>query len=159
MSAASAGYKVLVLPARPGSGVRDWLVPAAAVVEIVSADALVPGDPDAPDWLIGTREWRGLAVPTVRIGPTPADGAEAPDRRVRPYLAICPAAAGDPRLTFFAIESFGLPRLEQASAEILNEDPGELPFALALLRLKDRPVALADLAAIESRLLALEIAD
>jgi len=157
--------RVLLLPAlaRPEGGpgadpdaeAREWLLPAAAVAEIVSAQGLVPVGPEAPDWLIGTRPWRGVELPAVRLGELSAPSAADPGAARHPYLAICMGAAGDPGLPFFAIESpGGLPRLERVSVEILAEDAGEFPLALAALRLNGRPAAVVDLEALERRLIA-----
>jgi chemosensory pili system protein ChpC len=151
--------RVLLLShdASPEGGARDWLLPAAAVAEVVSAKSLAPPRPGAPRWLIGTGQWRGILLPAVRLGEPPVprgSGTRAPS--VHPYLAICRGLVGDPSLTFFAIESPRLPRLEKASAELLAKDEGdgESAFALAALRLNGRPAACVDLESVERSLLA-----
>ncbi len=121
----------------------------------MNAKGLAHSGPEVPDWLIGTREWRGIAVPAVRIARPPKVHAGSDGPRSHPYLAICLGAGGNPKLPFFAIESPGLPRMDLVGAEALAEDgeSDELPFALALLRLNGQPTALADLESLERRLL------
>jgi hypothetical protein len=155
VSRAPDTVRVLALP---GVDSREWLLPAVAVVEIVSAQGLEPADAAAPEWLIGSRQWRGVSVPTVRIGKAPRVAAGAGASRGHPYLAICLGASDNAALPFFAIESPGLPRMELVGAQSLVEDAeasaADHPFALALLSLNGRPAALADLRSLESRLLA-----
>jgi chemotaxis signal transduction protein len=158
VSRAAGTLRVLLLSngAGPEGGAWDWLLPAAAVAEVVSARSLAPPRAGAPGWLIGTGEWRGISLPAVRLGEPPRfPAARAHGPSVHPYLAICRGLVGDPALTYFAIESPRLPRLEQVGAESLSEDERDLesPLALAVLRLKGRPVTLVDLEAVERNLL------
>jgi hypothetical protein len=143
--------KVLLLPGDAAAGARDWMLPAPAVVEVVPGAAVEPAGLDAPDWLVGTRLWRGLALPVVRLGSVASDSGPGVSH---PYLAICVGVSGNASLPFFAVESRVLPKLEQLTPELLSDDPGEHPFALCLLRVKERPVALADLESVEWKLLA-----
>lgn len=137
--------RLLVLPGLASEG-RDWAIPAAAVAEIVRGEAPIPPSPAAPAWSIGYRDWRGIRVPAVRLG--------APGRRETAYLTVCLGATADPAVPFFALETPRLPRLERVGAEDLAEDadPGEREFVLAWMRLRGRPLALADLERIERAL-------
>jgi chemotaxis signal transduction protein len=151
--------RVLLLSNVAGSesGDPDWLIPAPAVAEVVSAKRLAPPRSGAPDWLIGTGEWRGISVPAVRLGEPPGPAlADTHGPRVHPYLAICRGLVGDPSLTFFAIESPTLPRLDRVGADLLSADEGaeERAFAVVALRLKGRPVILVDLESLERSLIA-----
>jgi chemotaxis signal transduction protein len=159
VSRGPGALRVLLLSdvAGPEAGGSDWLLPAAAVAEVVGAKGLAPPPPGAPGWLIGTGEWRGISLPAVRLGAPPvppSSGARGP--RVHPYLAICRGLVGDPALTFFAIESPRLPRLEQADMADLSEGSGDSDsaFVLAALCLKGQPANLVDLESLERSLLA-----
>jgi chemotaxis signal transduction protein len=157
MSRGTGGLRVVLLPATPGAGEAawEWMLPVAAVAEIVRSEGLAPPGPGAPDWLIGTCEWRGLVLPAVRLGaPPPSPELVADRRRLRPYLAICLGARRDPLLPFFAVECLGLPRLEGVAAEMLVPVQGERPFALAALQINGRPASVLDLDSVEGRLLA-----
>ncbi len=159
MSRETGTLRVLLLPraADPRGGDLDLILPAAAVAEVVSAKSLAPPRSGAPGWLIGTGEWRGIGLPAVRLGEPPARGrARAHGPSVHPYLAICRGLLGEPSLTFFAVESPILPRLERVGPEILSEDDGDgsSAFAVAVLRLKGRPASLLDLESVERSLLA-----
>ena len=137
---------------------RDWAIPAAAVAEVVRAEDLTPPAPGGPEWLLGTRDWRGIRLPAVLLTADPEGRSrKGQGRWAAGYLAVCRGLTGDPSLPFFAIGSPGLPRLKSVTLERLTEDTdqGEREFSLAPMSLEGRPLALVDLERIERALLAL----
>lgn len=86
-----------------------WLVPAAAVLEVV-ADAPTSGLPATPCWLLGLVTWRSRELPAV----TPTCAAGSPSGT--PRLLICVGPAGDAGVGLFAVRAGAHPRLEMVGA-------------------------------------------
>ncbi|NKN32856.1 chemotaxis protein CheW [Marichromatium bheemlicum] len=138
--------RVMLLPTRG----RDLLVPASAVAEIVSADAVQPRS-GAPEWLLGELQWRGRRVPAVAFTPSPAGQGRG---RAHARVVVCFMPEGNPALPFVALYSRGMPRLERAASANLVAEQDPHPFALTALALGERHAWLPDFAALERALLA-----
>ncbi|RNE90007.1 chemotaxis protein CheW [Marichromatium sp. AB32] len=143
--------RVMLLPTQG----RDLLVPASAVAEIVSADAVQPL-PDTPEWLLGELQWRGRRVPAVAFAPPPEGQGRG---RAHARVVVCFMPAGNPALPFVALYSRGMPRLERAAPDNLITEQDPHPFALSALALGERHAWLPDFAALERALLAAQASD
>lgn len=96
------------------------LLPNTSIAEIVHYQAPQSID-GAPEWLLGSVEWRGLRVPLVSF--ESAAGEERRDDATRRRIAILNAAHGGD-LNFFGIVTQGNPRLLNVTAQHLVEKTG-----------------------------------
>lgn len=137
--------RVMLLPLTE----RDVLVPASAVSEIISADAVHPL-PEMPDWLLGELLWRGYQVPALTFEPK----LETTTRRLaHARVIVCFMPTGHMELPYVALYSRDMPRLERSSPERLIAEAGQHPFALSALRIGEHHAWLPDFNAIEYALL------
>ncbi|MBN2885735.1 MAG: chemotaxis protein CheW [Chromatiaceae bacterium] len=128
---------------------RDLLVPASAVAEIISADAVKSRD-SMPDWLLGDLLWRGHRVPAITFSPLPKGHFSG---RVHARVIVCFMPGEQPHFPFLALYSLGMPRLARSTPEGLEACTAQHPFALGALRLGEHAAWLPDFAAIEQALL------
>lgn len=99
------------------TGQQVLLLPNTAVAEIVHYSAPQPAD-NAPDWLLGTMEWRGLRLPVISFeraaGDTP--GETGAGQRI----AVINGVHNDNSLQFYALVIEGNPRLVNVGAESIS---------------------------------------
>lgn len=140
----------------PLQGGRMLLVPNAAVAEVVALRDLADPAASAPDWLLGTLPWRGLAVPVVGYEKLRDLEASAPAAGAQ--VVVVNTLDADATLGYYGLVAAGIPHLlavTEGAAETLAA-PGEGGYALCDLKLGESPAAIPDLDAIEARVLALD---
>ncbi len=85
----------------------NMLLPHAVVAEI--GNYRVPdGRGDAPDWMLGDINWRGIAIPVVSL--ETLCGESAPANLVYSRLLIINSVRPGSSVPFYAIVTAGLPR-------------------------------------------------
>ncbi len=124
------------------------LVPNTAVAEIVQYADPQPAD-DAPHWMLGTMEWRGLRVPVISFDR--ASGSEGESSNSGRRIAIFNAVNSGDQLKFFGIVIRGNPRLVNLGRdEISKTADGEgNRLELQAVTVKDTPAIIPDLARLE----------
>jgi len=143
----------------PGTTVRSQLIPLAemrlllpttCVAEIVDWQDPAPLD-DAPEWLLGMLEWRGLRIPLLSFEAACGRERGATTRRGR--IAVLNGLGGDPELPFFALQLQGIPRLvqvDQANIGAISEPDESLPLVRDYAMLQDTEVLIPDLDGLEA---------
>lgn len=129
------------------------LLPNAAVAEI-SAYKPAQAINDAPDWLAGLFEWRGLKIPLITFECMCGEQEDIPENFER--IAVLNGLNGNERLPFFAIATQGIPRLAQVNSSILTATPSDVaeqgPIRESVL-LNGEPARIPDLDEMEKSLL------
>jgi len=121
------------------------ILPNTAIAEIipyVTADSLSENlQKDAPVWLLGMIEWRGLSVPLLSLETMLGSQYEQPDKRSS--IAIINAVGNMAGVPFFAIVTQGIPKLLQVSSGTLDliEESGDSNKAAACHVVFDGDVA------------------
>jgi len=128
------------------------LLPNAAVAEISAYKEAQPIN-EAPDWLAGLFEWRGITIPLIQFERM-CDEQEIPGSYER--VAIFNSLGGNKRLPFFAIATKGIPRLIKVNGSILTATPGDAaeqgPVRKSVM-LNGEPARIPDLDVMEKTLL------
>jgi len=129
------------------------LLPNAAVAEISAYKPAQVVD-EAPEWLSGIFEWRGIRIPLVVFERMCEEPDEVPTNFER--IAVFNSLNGNDRLPFFAIATQGIPRLAQVNASILTATPSDVavqgPVRESVL-LNGEPARIPDLDEMEKSLL------
>lgn len=99
------------------AGQHVLLVPNTAVAEIVHYTDPQPAD-NAPDWLLGTMEWRGLRLPVISFQHAAGDASGEPGATRR--IAVINGVHNDNSLQFYAMVIEGNPRLVNIGAESIS---------------------------------------
>ncbi len=144
---------------QPGTTVRSQLIPLAGmrlllpttcVAEIVDWQDPETVD-DAPAWLLGMLEWRGLRIPLLSF--EAANGGPRGEVSRRGRIAVLNGIGGDPELPFYAIQLQGIPRLvqvDQANIGAISEPGESLPLVRDHALLQDAEVLIPDLDGLEA---------
>ncbi|MDD3449581.1 MAG: chemotaxis protein CheW [Gammaproteobacteria bacterium] len=141
-----AEVSCLLLPVGEGA----LLLPNVLVAEVVGFSAPEP-PADAPPWFAGRIEWRGLAVPLIRLESLlGVDAAPEGGRRI----AILNALEEQTDAPFLGIVLQGIPALVRVRAADLEEDPGtgQDGPVLRRFRYQGQPVVVPDLEALAASL-------
>jgi chemosensory pili system protein ChpC len=94
------------------------LLPHVAVAEVGSYRVPVE-QPDTPDWLLGTIDWRGQAVPVISLELLCGD--ELPANPVYSRLIIVNSVRVDSPVRHYAIVAAALPRSVQIDSDIVDD--------------------------------------
>jgi len=144
---------------QPGTTVRSQLIPLAdmrlllpttCIAEIVDWQQPEAVD-DAPAWLLGMLEWRGLRVPLLSF--EAANGRPRGEVSRRGRIAVLNGIGGDPELPFYALQLQGIPRLvqvDQASIGAISGPDETLPLVREYAMLQDAEVLIPDLDGLEA---------
>lgn len=124
------------------------LVPNTAVAEIVHYTKPQRGD-DAPPWMLGTMEWRGLRIPVLSF--ELATGGDGPEPGAGHRIAIFNAVNSGDQLRFFGIVIRGNPRLVNIGHDEIRKSGERAPGKLQLqsVSVKDTSAIIPDLAELE----------
>lgn len=104
---------------------------------------------NAPDWLLGSINWRQRKVPVVAFDYFLSKAVSAPGYRAR--IALCHNLRGNPKLPFIGMLCSSIPRLARVNSETLRDDDqaGKLPhMTLSHAYYLDEEVWVPDLEAI-----------
>lgn len=127
------------------------LLPNATIAEVMSYSDPEPVA-EAPSWLLGRVRWRGWHLPLVAF----ARIAELGEERggIGSKVVVLKALAQDAPLPYFALLTYGFPRLVTVSRDALVLDAGgsePLPNGVcARVMFRDDPALIPDLEAIEA---------
>jgi chemosensory pili system protein ChpC len=126
------------------------VVPTTCIAEVVSYQEPDPLE-DAPEWLLGLANWRGIQIPLVSF----EAGNELPkgelQRRAR--IIVLNGISGDDELAFFGIVSQDIPRLMLLDANSVSaqaEPPADYPLALEYTLVNGQEALIPDLKQLES---------
>jgi chemosensory pili system protein ChpC len=113
------GMRCVLIPV----GQKHLLLPNAAVAEIFSFR-----EPkvrvDAPRWLLGMLDWRGLNIPVITWERL-VEKQEPAWKSQRMYIAILNTLNKNPAVTHIGLLSIGVSRLIRIRADVLTEDNDE----------------------------------
>lgn len=137
----------LLLPVQGGA----LVLPNEAVAEVISHVEVNP-IAGAPPWMLGTIDWRGLALPLVsyeRLNGLPARAESAVLR-----VSVVNGIGGDPRLPFFGLVTSGIPRPVRLQRDELMFREGKKGAAdVMLVTSRDVEAVIPNLLVIEKMLL------
>ncbi len=108
--------RTLIIPLQQ----RNLLVPNVAVAEIVPY-VRPRAVEDAPEWLLGTMNWRGLTIPIMSFDRL-YGGEDASLAQAR--IAVLNTATRTNGLPFYAIVTAGIPQLKRVNESMLQAQPG-----------------------------------
>ena len=94
------------------------LLPHVAVAEVGSYRVPVE-QPDTPDWLLGTIDWRGQVIPMISLELLCGD--ELPANPVYSRLIIVNSVRVDSPVRHYAIVAAALPRSVQIDSDIVDD--------------------------------------
>ncbi len=123
------------------------LVPTTTVAEMSSVQPLAPIE-NAPEWLMGLYEWRGIQVPVFSI--EALNGGEA-RLNASGRIAVLNNTGASADLPFIAIHTQGIPRMARVADEDISEDDGNerRPFDMMAVKVGLEEFYIPDVTAIE----------
>lgn len=134
------------------------IVPRACVAEVVrlSQPETVSG---GPDWLVGTLDWTGRAVPAVSF--ESMMGRELPEVSSRTRVVIFHDTSGKIRGGYYGLLTQGFPQLVRVNRDVLKVDTAEQydvddPVVTRVRMINEYPLV-PDLDVIEARLAELSL--
>lgn len=128
------------------------VMPTTCIAEIVSYQAPEPVA-DAPEWLLGMMDWRGLRIPLISF--EAANGAAAAEASKRSRIAVLNGLNGDPELPFYGLLVQGIPRLMVLDETAISAiaEAGELPpLAIEQAQVQEQDVLIPDQDKLEAML-------
>jgi chemosensory pili system protein ChpC len=136
--------RTLIIPMRG----RNLLLPNVAVAEVVPY--IRPrAVADAPDWLLGVINWRGLNIPLVSYDGLYGTGSHEGVGQAR--IAVINTVTPDSDMPFYALVTTGIPQLKRVNADLLQEQSAEAAEGvLSQVHVGDVPAVIPDLAALEA---------
>ena len=96
------------------------MLPNTAVAEVVGYREAEPL-PDAPDWLLGSLEWRERRVPLISLEAACEGEPARPSTRSR--VAVLNTLNGNLELPYIAVLTQGIPQLRLLAADSLEPVP------------------------------------
>ncbi|MEL7312196.1 MAG: chemotaxis protein CheW [Pseudomonadota bacterium] len=134
------------------------IVPRACVAEVVrlSQPETVAG---GPDWLVGSLDWSGRAVPTVSF--ESMMGRSLPELTSRTRVVIFHATTGNIRGGYYGLLTQGFPQLVRVNRDVLKVDTAKQyevddPVVTRVRMINEYPLV-PDLDVIEARLAELSL--
>lgn len=100
---------------------ESLLLPNTAVAEIIGhtkAEPLPGSLKNAPDWLIGMLQWRGVSIPLLSLEALMGGKISDPGPRAR--IAVINAIGGKTKHSFFAVATQGIPTLVNVNKERIS---------------------------------------
>jgi hypothetical protein len=156
--------RALTWQTQAGAHAPRWLLPAAAVLEVVRCAAPRPvplpldTDPALVCLLLGTVPWRDRHLPLLWLtaeaydpAPSGADAAQSPPLRA----VVCPSLHDAHGAPVFGLAAFGMPRLVTLRDGDLAPDADDappIPYSVAGLWLQGARCAVPDLEALGAAL-------
>jgi chemosensory pili system protein ChpC len=130
---------------------QPLVVPCAVVAEVVRYSPPRPV-PQSPPWLLGHVRWRdrSVAVASFEAARGAQEGSGTPAN-----LVVLNVLRPDTQVAFYALATWGTPRLVQISDRTLAEREGTVPGPLVAreVLLKGDPARIPDLPALEDLIL------
>lgn len=132
---------LMVLPNTAVAEVAAWQTPN--IIDTIS------------NWLLGMVFWRGRSIPLLAL--EPLIGGQTASGGAHARTIICNTLNGNPQLPFIAIVAQGIPRLQELTAErmeqIIEDAPSASRQPASRLLLDGQPALIPDLDQLESMLL------
>lgn len=127
---------------------RVLLVPTVTVAEMVPYTE-PRRDPEAPDWFLGTINWREIQVPILCF--EVLNGGQMPEYNNKCRVAIMNNAGVDESLPFLGIATQGIPRLSRVKPDEIHElaEMSTKRFEMMVVSLAGETVAIPDVVALE----------
>jgi len=126
------------------------LLPNAAVAEVIRNPSKPKSVDNAPDWLLGWIDWRGLALPLISFEALAGSSLPPPSEQI----AVLNVTSEQATLKFCALLLQGFPRPLQVDATLAPNDAPLSPLALSAVALPNGKTAtIPNLAALEQQLL------
>jgi chemosensory pili system protein ChpC len=133
-------------------GEQPLVVPCAVVAEVVRYSPPRPV-PESPPWLLGHVRWRDRSVAVASFDA--ARGAREGQSGTPANLVVLNVLRPDPEVAFYALATWGTPRLVQVSDRTVAEREGSAPGPLVSreVLIKGDPARIPDLPALEDLIL------
>lgn len=134
------------------------LLPTTCIAEIVAWQTPAAVEA-APDWLLGTISWRGLAIPLLSF--EVANGLPRGEVARGGRIAVMNGIGGDADLPFYALQVQGIPHLipvEGAGIEARAEPDAAYPLVLDYAMLQGQEVVIPDQDGVEAMIKAAGLA-
>ncbi|MGE0080483.1 MAG: chemotaxis protein CheW [Thiohalomonadaceae bacterium] len=126
------------------------MIPNVLVSEV--APFQVPAPMNAPEWVLGRIQWRGLIVPLVSVERLLGLPGGRPERMSR--AIVLNTLNGDARMPFIAVLSRGIPRMQSVVMGMLPATAeGDADGVLCRFELNGETMMIPDLDRIEQSLL------
>ncbi len=126
---------------------HNLLVPTTSVAEMSSVQPLESVS-NAPEWLMGLYNWRGMKIPVVSI-----EALNGDEKRLNPdgRIAVLNNTGVNQALQFIAIHTQGIPRMARVSDEDIteNDNSNRRPFDLMAVKVGMEEFYIPDVSAIE----------
>lgn len=131
----------VLIPVQQGT----LLLPNVSVAEIVDY-AQPTSVNDAPAWLIGQLNWRGLTVPVVSYDAANGGATTLPDNHRGRIAVLNTIGASHDKLPFIALVTQGIPRQAKIEEAALSPVEGETgPADLLLVDFEGEPTTIPNL--------------
>jgi len=129
---------------------RTLLLPSAAIAEVIHHKAVPEPVENAPDWLLGQIEWRGLKLPLLSFEVLSGAALPSPKRQI----AILNVTHEQASLKFYALLLQGFPHTRLLDATLPRSDEPTAALELACVHLgNDKIGKIPNLPAVEEKLL------
>ena len=129
------------------------MVPNAAVAEIVSLRELVKVK-DAPRWLLGKIQWRGVDIPLVSFEAAASESATAANATQAAVLYLI-SKEGAPPYPYAGLAISGVPHISYFKKDQVSADAGAHnmhPMVAQKIRVNGAAASILDIDAISSML-------
>jgi len=131
-------------------GERSLILPNVAVAELIGFQE-PEAEPDAPDWMLGSLQWRGRRLPVVSFNAL-LGGDVLPAQGQRMRIAVLNTLNGNPELPYIGLLTLGISRLARVNAENLSPDSSDevdSELVLASLMVGEQPAWIPNLDRLE----------
>ncbi len=139
---------------------RKLLLPSVAVAEVLAYAVVKPAS-DAPEWFIGTMEWRSVHIPLISfeklIGEPVSESSSR--HRVAVFHTIGESEKGKDRQPFYGIAIQGIPhliQLRESELTMLQTSSSDEPV-LFRVEVQGQLAIIPNLALLEERLDSVDI--
>jgi chemosensory pili system protein ChpC len=129
------------------------LLPNTCIAEVIAYQA-PEAVSNAPDWLLGMINWRGVHIPLISF--ESANGQSWQSTTGQQRIAVLNGISGNDDLPFYGIVVQGIPRLltlDRDSISAIAKPPVKLPMALEQAQFGDESAVIPDQDKIEKMII------
>jgi len=108
---------------------------------------------DAPDWLLGFVDWRGIRIPIISF--EAINGLTAGQHQKSTRIIVLNGISGNDDMCFYGVIAQGIPRLLSVNKETISsisKPETKLPFSIQQTLVDDQPAVIPDQEKIEKAL-------
>ena len=130
----------------------NLVLPNTSIAEVINYSKPSPVK-DAPEWLLGMVNWRGVAIPIVSF--EKANEVKAARKSKSTRIAVLNGVSGNDELSFYGVIVQGIPRLaslDEASILAVENPKVDLPLALVQAEVAEQDAVIPDQVKIEELL-------